>query len=168
MIINTALPYRYGAAELKASYNRNLAWAFLLAIVLVGSGIAAYGLLASTGSALRLPPVILNGPIPYYPPPVIEQPKEERSSRDEGSGRSTTQSKGTSRAGLLGPVKVQGGLPMPGTMPTDFDFNGRDPKGNLIGGGNGDTLGAHDIGDPKGPRDRSPSDHADRWNDRDL
>jgi TonB family protein len=53
-------------------------------------------------------------------------------------------------------------------MPTDFEFNGRDPKGNLIGGGNGDTLGADNNFDPGGPHDGPPSDHPGAFNDRDL
>lgn len=169
MTLNTLFPRGYGAVELKASYNRNLALAFLLAMVLFGAAIAIYSLLVTVTPIERIILGPTGGtiwdPIPAGPPP--SKPTTSTSGPSGGTNESGGPVSGG--PGKLGPIKQSGGLPLPDSMSLNngFEFTGTDPDGTLDGNGNGTARDSnnegghtrHDDGPPRGiadDRDLSP------------
>ena len=168
MTLTTLLPQRYGASELKASYNRNLLLAFLLALVIFGAAIAIYSLLVTP------PPIIRRGvtdmgPGPIWIQPSADKPKTSTQTGAEeggkGSAGGSTAPSGRQPA-RLGPIKQYGGLPLPASMSLNngFSFTDVDPNGALNGTGTGTVR---DTGNPEHDgRRRQPSSTLD--DDRNL
>jgi protein TonB len=156
MTANVTFPTRYGAAELEASYNRNLALAFLIALGTVGLGFALYTLFHWAGWPVNSGFQDNGGTTTIVLPPVPPQRvKDPVSTTSRTSGGPHAISPAGGLPGTLGPIKIEGGLPEPGTLPSPngFTFNGQDPHGSTIGGGNDDTL--HKGGDGKDRKGRS-------------
>jgi len=162
---------RYGAAELKEGYNRNLALALILSIALHALAIVVYLLLNPAKPAMRDLGVVIDIPrdtIVYAP--RDDKPKEEeklkkkvegKSKGSRGKGSAGDRSKGGGTTG--GTRTVRGDLPLPSSTPREDSLlaNGPLPDGRPLDGGGGggkDTLPSGGGGDDDHPIHQLPDE----------